>query len=101
MARIVSILWDPEDDEDGNFWHIVVEGHGVAQEEVDEVLFNPNNQTVWSRSDGGWITFGFTAGGSYIGVVWEEAWDDPLTARPITAYPTPPPGERGKKGKKR
>lgn len=31
-----SIIWDSEDDEQGNYHHIVTEGHGITQEEVDE-----------------------------------------------------------------
>ena len=34
----IQIIWDLEDDPDGNYWHIVVEGHGVTQDEVEEVL---------------------------------------------------------------
>ncbi len=37
MGRAVFI-WDLEDDPEGNYWHISVEGHGVSGEEVEEVL---------------------------------------------------------------
>ena len=37
MGR-VSFIWDLEDDPEGNYWHICVEGHGVTREEVEEVL---------------------------------------------------------------
>lgn len=30
--------WDLEDDPEGNYWHICVEGHGVTREEVEEVV---------------------------------------------------------------
>jgi uncharacterized DUF497 family protein len=79
-----------EDDPDGNYWHIVVEGHGVSREEVEEVLLDPANPVVESRTSGRPITFGWTSSGQHIAVVWEEALDDPLTAYPVTAYPTPP-----------
>jgi hypothetical protein len=34
------VIWDLEDDEDGNYLHIVVE-HGVSQDEVWDVVGNP------------------------------------------------------------
>ena len=37
MGR-VGFIWDLEDDPEGNYWHICVEGHGVTREEVEEVL---------------------------------------------------------------
>src|SRR5262249_49440769 len=37
MGR-VDFIWDLEDDPEGNYWHICVEGHGVTREEVEEVL---------------------------------------------------------------
>ena len=48
----IHIVWDLEDDENGNYWHIVVEGHDVTQEEVDEVLLNNDNAMAVSRSSG-------------------------------------------------
>jgi hypothetical protein len=30
----VAFIWDLEDNPDGNYWHICVEGHGVTWEEV-------------------------------------------------------------------
>lgn len=35
---VLSIIWDEEDDPDGNYYHIVTEGHGITQDEVDDVL---------------------------------------------------------------
>ena len=29
----IQFVWDLEDDPEGNYWHIVVEGHGVTREE--------------------------------------------------------------------
>ena len=34
----IVIIWDDQDDPDGNYWHICVEGHGLTTEEVEEVL---------------------------------------------------------------
>jgi hypothetical protein len=73
----MQIIWDLEDDPDGNYWHIVVEGHGVTQEEVDEVLLNRDNTDEMSRTSGNLMTFGWTSAGQYIVVVWELACDDP------------------------
>jgi hypothetical protein len=88
-----TIIWDLEDDEDGNYWHIVVEGHGVSVDEVEEVLLdNRNQQDVISRTSGNPITFGWTSAGQYIAVVWELVSDDPKAIYPLTAYPVPPPG---------
>jgi hypothetical protein len=84
------IIWDLEDDPDGNYWHIAVEGHGVTAEEVEEVLSDPANETVPSHSSGNPATFGWTSTGKHLIVVWEHVDDDPLTAYPITAYEVPP-----------
>jgi hypothetical protein len=89
-----TVIWDLGDDEDGNYWHIVVEGHGITREEVDEVLRTPTNPTIESRESGRPITFGHTSLGNYIAVVWEEACDDPRMLYPVTAYHVPPPRER-------
>jgi hypothetical protein len=37
MAR-VAFIWYLEDDPEGNYCPICVDGHGVTREEVDEVL---------------------------------------------------------------
>jgi hypothetical protein len=87
----VQIMWDLEDDPDGNYWHICVAGHDVTQPEVDEVLLNPKSDTDVSRSSGQWITFGWTTTGKYIAVVWEKVAEDPLAIYPLTAYPVNPP----------
>jgi hypothetical protein len=89
----MQIIWDLEDDQDGNYWHIVVEGHGVTKDEVEEVLLDPDNPVVESRTSGQPMTFGWTSAGQYIVVVWEDALDDPRMIYPITAYPVPPPRE--------
>jgi hypothetical protein len=85
------IIWDDEDDEKGSYWHIVVEGHGITQEEVEEVLRDPASDTTVSRTSGNSITFGYTSFGNYIAVVWEEVNEDPQMIFPITAYHVPPP----------
>ena len=87
------VIWDLEDDEDGNYIHIVIE-HGVSKDEVWDVVGNPDNETVPSDSSGRPSTFGWTQTGRYIIVVWEHVLDDPRTIYPVTAYDVPPPGRK-------
>ena len=90
----VAFIWDLEDDLEGNYWHICVEGHGVTREEVEEIVSGNYEAATQSRSSGQPVAFGWTAGGKYLTVVFEWASDDPLTVYPITAYEVPPPGSR-------
>jgi len=83
----VRIIWDAADDADGNVLHIAE--HGITVEEVEEVLLDRNSEDTISRSSGRPITFGYTASGRYLAVVWEHIDDDPLTIYPITAYDAP------------
>lgn len=80
----VQIIWDLEEDPDGNVQHVLE--HDLTVEEVEDVLLDPQSMTTVSRSSGEPITFGHTATGRYIAVVWEHVADDPLTMKPITAY---------------
>src|SRR5436309_12012076 len=99
MALLVFI-WDLEDDADGNYWHICVEGHGVTRAEVEEVVNGNYDTATQSRSSGQPEAFGWTSTGKYITVIFELVSDDPLSIYPITAYEVPLPG-RSKRGKKR
>jgi hypothetical protein len=94
----MEIIWDLEEDPDGNVRHIL-DGHDVTLGEVEEVLRGPNNETIVSQSSGQQGTFGWTLTGKYILVIWEEVSEDPRIAYPITAYPVPPP--KGKRHGKR
>lgn len=89
----VRIIWDLEDDPDGNFRHIT-DGHDVTIEEVEEVLRSPLNTDTESRTNGYAVTFGWTSSGKHIAVVWEKVEDDLLALYPIAAYPVPPPRSR-------
>jgi len=93
------VVWDLEDDPDGNVQHI--QEHGITMEEVEDVLLDRDSQTAVSKSSGEPITFGHTASGRYLAVVWEHVLDEPLTMRPITAYEVPEPGRRTPKRRKR
>jgi hypothetical protein len=90
MARLIFI-WDLEDDSEGNYWHICVEGHGVTREEVEEVLAANYDVPTQSRSSGQPEAFGWTSTGKYLTVIFECVFDDPATVYPITAYEVPPP----------
>lgn len=78
------IAWDMEDDPKGNVQHVAA--NGITVEEVEEVLLDENNPVGESRSTGRPMTFGETSTGKRIAVVWEQALDNPLVIRPITAY---------------
>jgi len=98
--RAVQIIWDLADDPQGNYWHICVEGHGITQEEVVEVLMADASETAISRNSGNFITFGWTSSGKHIAVLWSEANQDPLMIYPLTAYPVPPKRAKGRKERK-
>ena len=93
MGR-TQIIWDLEDDPEGNVQHIAE--HGLTREEVEEVLLGPERLGT-SRSTGQPTAFGRTSTGRYIVVVYEEIARDIL--RPVTAYDVPAP--RSTKGKRR
>ena len=67
--------------EDGNMQHI--SQHGVTPEEVEEVVLDPE-RTSTSRTSGRPIAFGYTSGGRYLAVIYEQI--DESTVYPITAY---------------
>jgi hypothetical protein len=90
----VAFIWDLEDDPDGDYWHICVEGHGVTREEVEEVVTANYEFATRSRSSGQPQAFGWSASGKYLTVVFERVCAGPLTIYPITAYEVPPLGRR-------
>ena len=93
-----TIIWDLEDDPDGNVEYI--REHDVSIEEAEEVLLDSRSSRALSRSSGLPTVFGWTSTGRYLAVVYELVDDDPLTLRPVTAYDVPPPSPK-RKGKKR
>ena len=88
-TMMVQIIWDLEDDPQGNFQHIAE--HDVTPEEVEEVLNDRHSQTAYSESSGRPITFGWTADGRYLAVIWELVDEDPRVVYPVTAYEAPEP----------
>lgn len=95
----IVIIWDDDDDRDGNFWHICIEGHGLTREEVEEILNSEDSDIEVSRTSGRPTAFGFTSSGERIAVVFEEMSEDPTIVYPITAYRVPP--KRQRRGKTR
>lgn len=81
-------LWDMPDDPHGNVVHI--QEHGISVDDVEDVIYNRDNETGTSNSSGEPCTFGWTQTGLHIMVVWEHVCDDPRTIRPITAYEVAP-----------
>jgi uncharacterized DUF497 family protein len=79
-----TILWDLDDDPDGNVQHC--DDHGITKEEVEEVLQNATDADI-SRSSGRPVVFGDTSTGRHLMVVYEEI--DAATIYPVTAYEVP------------
>jgi uncharacterized DUF497 family protein len=88
----VRVIWDMEDDPEGNVQHILE--HGIDLDDVEEVLLNRNNEVVPSRSSKNSVVFGYTSAGRYIAVVFEVIDDEPITIYPVTAYEVPEPRTR-------
>lgn len=85
--RINRILWDLDDDADGNVQHIA--DHGITIDEVEEVLYVAED-VIASHSSGRPITFGATSTGRFLAVVFEVVEEQPLAVYPVTAYETEP-----------
>lgn len=79
-----SIIWDLDDDPEGNVQHCAE--HGVTKEEVEEVFRNATDRDI-SRSSGLPVVFGDTSTGRHLLVVFEEI--DADTVYPVTAYDVP------------
>ena len=84
MTFFDQIIWDLDDDPEGNVRHIA--RHHVTRDEVEEILADPRSMTTVSKSSGEKITFGHTSSGRYLAVASQMVSDDLLIARPITAF---------------
>jgi len=82
---IEQIIWDLDDDPDGNVQHIAE--HGLSIDEVEEVLFAAE-EVIASNSSGRPMVFGETSTGKQIAVVFDVVDEDPLCVYPVTAYET-------------
>jgi uncharacterized DUF497 family protein len=80
----LRIIWDEDDDPDGNVEHIAE--HGLEIADVEHVLASPANEGT-SRSSGLPVVWGFTPDGMHIIVVYEHIDED--TIRVVTAYEVP------------
>jgi len=87
-----QIVWDADDDPDGNVQHIAE--NDLTIDEVEDVLFNPGSETLTSRTSGRPITFGWTFTGRHIAVIWETVCDNPEMIRVRTAYEVKPKGRK-------
>jgi hypothetical protein len=94
--RIDGVIWDEDDDPDGNVAHIAE--HDISIDEVEDVLFNPLNKTGPSNHVGKMLTCGETETGRFICVSWVAAEESPLVVRPVTAFDSNPP-RRQRRGK--
>jgi hypothetical protein len=94
-----DILWDLDDDPDGNVNHCLE--HGVTVDEVEEILQNGRNETIFNERHETWNTFGYTSAGRHLLVAWTVVHDDPRTIYPVTAYETPERQRVSKRKRKR
>ncbi len=78
------IIWDLDDDSDGNVQHCAE--HGVTKEEIEEVFGNATDADI-SRSSARPVLFGDTNLGRHLLVVYEQI--DADTVYPVTAYEVP------------
>jgi hypothetical protein len=76
-----TIIWDLDDDPDGNVQHIA--GHDLTKEEVEDAFAAPEGRGT-SRSSGLPIIFGTTSTGRFIAVVLQQI--DKETVKPVTAF---------------
>ncbi len=86
--RFESIIWDLDDDPDGNVQHCGE--HNISREEVEEALMNAIDGDI-SRSSGRPVIFGDTNAGRHLMIAFEVVDDD--TIYPVTAYEVPRKGE--------
>jgi uncharacterized DUF497 family protein len=82
--RFDSIIWDLDDDPNGNVQHCAE--HGVTKEDVEQVFQNPTDADI-SRSSGRPVVFGDTSTGRHLMVVYEAINAD--TVYPVTAFDVP------------
>ncbi len=80
----LQILWDEDDNPEGNVQHIAE--HGLTTEDVEFVIENAESESV-SRSSNRLCVFGYTPGGEHIIVILEELEGDIIY--PVTAYEVP------------
>jgi uncharacterized DUF497 family protein len=83
----VSIIWDLDDDEEGNVLHIAE--HGLEKDDVAYIFDHPIGIGTSDSSKRPMI-FGYAPDGRYITVIYEQIDED--TVCPVTAFEVPEPG---------
>jgi hypothetical protein len=82
------IIWDVEDDPDGNYQHIVGAGEVTADEVEGVIRDHQGAPDDYSLTSGDPLIYGWTSTGKHIVVVYsDESEDDLVIVRPKTAYP--------------
>ena len=66
----------------------------LSVDEVEDVLLNPESNTLFSRTSGRRITFGWTFTDRHIAVIWETVCDNTKVIRVRTAYEVQPKGRK-------
>ena len=79
--KYVTIIWDEDDDPEGNVVHVLE--HGMLPSDVEWVIEHATTEDV-SMSSGRPCVFGYTPGGDYVIVIFEQVGAD--TIYPVTAY---------------
>ncbi len=84
--RFFQVVWDDDDEPEGNVRHIAE--HGLTIEDVEYVLQNPTAEGTSDSSR--WpCCFGYTPGGDFVIVVYQQINEE--TIYPLTAYEVPEP----------
>jgi hypothetical protein len=85
MIDFDFIEWDDPSDPRGNVQHIA--DNGVSVSEVEEVVYDPRNRPIVSRTSGRPLVVGVTSAGRPVVVVYERHKDAGyVVVRPVTAY---------------
>ena len=86
MMFVDQILWDQENDLNGNYAKITSSGYTL--DDVEDILLNPRNVSsyLYGSSLSG-ITSGITSSGKLISVIWEIECGNPLHIYPVMVYP--------------
>ena len=82
----VTIVWDLDDDEEGNVQHIAQ--HGIEKDDVAHAFDDPVGFDT-SDSSKRPMVFGYTIDDRYIAVIYEQI--DEGTVYPVTAFEVPEP----------
>ncbi len=90
MSAAIRVLWDLDEEPDGNVRHLAA--NGITKEEAEDVL--RSGRAGESRTSGRPAAFGPTSTGKHIMVVYDEIDDDPKLIYPVTAFEVPEPRSR-------